>query len=303
MVFHIVDSDARIFMYSMEDKGCVVGHVLVGDSSYDYDVLEAGTSTPPNVPLASEVVDSLNNIGIKASESIVGIPEEYLYTGIDGMYAVYNIGSKVVAVDLFSKEAYLTADLKVDMPSTREYHNRRNITSGSNPEYSINSSDYYYLDMYAYSGYCGPASGVSIGRYYRDVVGYSSLYSNGMMYSDLYAHMYCSYYGGATMPSDYGPGFEAMTEDCGYYNFSHENDWNITGSDYWTMVSHIDSGWPTALCITSDWHWRAIKGYYWIGAPDNLHYIWCTNSDTGDSWEFLNWDALGWGLFTSCIED
>lgn len=106
-------------------------------------------------------------------------------------------------------------------------------------------------------------------------------------------------YFGATMPEDYGPGFVQMTQYCGYTNFSYANDWFVTGDDYWTVVSDINSGWPLGLCIGSEFHWRAIKGYVY----DGIHWIICTNSATMDDYEWKNWDALGLFLFTSCIKN
>jgi hypothetical protein len=207
---------------------------------------------------------------------------------VDGQYALYDIGNERVAVNLFSKEGILATDLKTALPAAKQSSDLKSfgIESGD----SILSSGYYYLNMSAYQyGYCGPASGVSIGRYYRDVRGCSSLPSDSSMYTVLYTTMDTYAYFGATPPGSYGPGFEEMTEVYDYDNFSYVNDAWVTQDDYWTVVSNIDSGWPIGLMLLGDWHWRAIKGYDYVTAPYDWYYVITTNSQNGANFEYLEW--------------
>lgn len=86
-----------------------------------------------------------------------------------------------------------------------------------------------------------------------------------------------------------------MTENSEgeYSNFYYGYNGAPDNDDYWTIVSDIDNGWPSGLCIFAEWHWRAIRGYYWNDAPwAECYDIVCTNSATNDSFEFLDWMDL-----------
>ena len=151
------------------------------------------------------------------------------------------------------------------------------------------SSGFKVLPLQYYQpggGACGPCSGVSIGRYYRDHRGYSNLYQDDDMYIVLYYYM--QVHGGAVYPPEnYGNGFVAMTRDGGYYNFSFTTDKWVTSGDYWTVVSNIDNGWPTGLCIyISDWHWRAVRGYLYFWGTN---YAICTDSRTKSDNHYVTW--------------
>jgi len=302
--YESVEGEVNAYMFAIAGEKGVVGHILVGGSQYSYDVLEAGTSAPFALPSQSEVQKAIESLGLQIDSAAIGKPVKLLYTGVDGYWALYEVQNQKVAINLIFKKAVPLSDLKPTIPSPDEYQAGKKETEASKSGSGILDSGYNYLSMYYWSGAgrtcCGPCSGVSIGAYYRDYRGYSSLYgTNSAMYDSLYYYMLTYLNGGATLPQDYGPGFITMTQACGYYNFSYANDWYVTGSDYWTVVNGIDSGYPTALLITSQMHWRAIKGYYWY--DPSYHYIYCTNSATSDSWEYLNWDSLGLGLFTSRI--
>jgi hypothetical protein len=301
-----LEGEVNAYMFGVAGQNGIVGHILVGSSLYNYDILEAGTSTPPAIPAPNVVLKAIGSLGLTIDKAAVGNPVKLLYTGVDGCYALYTIQNQKVAVNLVFKNAVLVSDLKISIPSPTEYQEGKKVT-GESKSASILSTGYKALSMYYWNspgrGWCGPCSGVSIGAYYRDYKGYSQLYSqNWQMYDYLYISMGTQGNGGATLPQDYGPGFLSMTQHCGYSNFTFANDWTVTHNDYWTVVSGIDSGWPTALLITSQMHWRAIKGYNY-NTTTNYYHITCTNSATNDSWEDLNWDALGSGLFTCRIKN
>ncbi len=304
--FHSLEGEVNTYLFSITGKSGVVGHILVGSALYDYNVLQAGAVAPPAIPAPNVVKAAVERLGFKVDKDKIGPPVDRLYTGVDGVYAVYQIDNQKVAVNLIYKNAVLVTNLKCSMPSPQEYQEAKKSTRESRLK-SILSSGFNYLPMSYWNGqgrgWCGPCSGVSIGAYYRGYQGYSSLLSpNETMYDYLYYSMHTYDYGGATMPWDYGPGFVDMAEYCGYNNFTYSNDWTVTHNDYWNVVSDIDSGWPTALCIGEEFHWRAIKGYSYDTDYD-YYYIICTNSQTSDSWEYLDWDNLGLGLFTCAIED
>jgi hypothetical protein len=177
---------------------------------------------------------------------------------------------------------------------------------------------------------CGPSSGVSIGRYYREEKGYSNLPADCDVYNDCYEPMYDALYEymdtdifGSTSDSNYGPGFVEMALHYGYDNFSYVYDGSVTADDYGVVVDAIDNGWPVALFAMgmlqgfrgvealpgSDdggkwpcevWHVIAIKGYsyysmfgphqYWPLTRD--HRIRCTDNYSGANNLTLDWDEL-----------
>jgi hypothetical protein len=187
-----------------------------------------------------------------------------------------------------------------------------------------------------YCNACGPCSGTSIGRYYREVKGYWSLPAYcetdnscyDLMYDELYDHMNTS--GSYTHPTicyGYGYGFVQMALERGYYNFRYVNDMTVTPDDYWDIVNAINNGWPVALNGNfknvneisgdlpggGDWpssygHYIAIKGYSY---QQSGSYTWnrrivCTDSYCWANELVLDWDNLianGLYLITITIKD
>ena len=298
-----VNGSVNSIMFAISDPKGIIGHVLVGSSQYNYDIFEAGGSVPPVIPTLNQIKEAIAPLKLTPSESATNQPLRFIYTGVGEFYALYNYQNTEVAINLESHKAVVTSDLKITLPDPKSYAQNKSNTSNSTASPLLSGSGFKWLTMYAYTGgWCGPCSGVSIGAYYRDIKGYTALFTNSVMYQYLYYSMGTSVNGGATMPYDYGPGFIAMTHACGYYNFSYVTDYVVTGSDYVpTVVNSINSNWPIALCVTSDWHWRAIRGYYYFD-PNN-HYIYCTDSATGQDALVMNWDSLGLGLFTVVIKN
>ncbi len=305
-VYYDLKGQPNAYMFAMENDGMVVGHIIVGSSAYGYPVFQAGESAPPSIPTADEVKSSIErDLGLKIAKESIGEPSCLLYLGIDKLYAIYEVEGQTIGVNLISERATLASNLKSYMPSPEEYKAAKKEAKGSKP-LSLRSSGYYWLVMEYYREgerkWCGPCSGVSIGRYYRTEhePSYDDLPSpDSYMYDWLRFEM-----GVPTTPGNYGPAFIAMTEDCsGHYdNFSYVNNYHLEDSDYWTVVDDIDSSWPLGLEITDEWHWRAIKGYSYNTDTDRYEVI-CTNSATPSDWERIDWLLLGWWDFTCCIKD
>jgi hypothetical protein len=259
---------------------------------------------PPSVPSVDAAIASIKTLGITIGNAGLGSSTNLVYTGVDGYYVIYNIQNQKVAVNLISKNACLFSDLNIYVTPT-QYQQNKNITTQSKSGFTplTGGSGYGYLPLFVYNSgptsWCGPCSGTSIGAYYRDYEGYTGLPDNLDMYNYLCNSMHLLF--GATSPGWYGKGFINMTNNYGYSNFSYANDYFVTGGDYWTVVSNIIAGYPTALEITSEFHWRAIKGFSY--GPGSLNYIICTNSENSDNWQYLNWDSMGWGLFTCEIQN
>ena len=321
-----LDGRPSAYMFAIENNGEVVGYIIVGSSAYSYPVFEAADCPPPSIPSANEVKSVLQrDLGLKVEE--IGKPTRLLYLGFDNLFAVYQAGGQEVAVNLVFDFAIPAASLTAAMPSPEEYKAKKKATgeaisdllessgysSLSLPEMGSNSLEMEYYRGCGSGGQghkcyaCGPCSGVSIGRYYREEEEYGNLPDDNPMYDRLYDSMGTNSNGG-TLPWNYGPGFVDMADDY-YDNFHYYNDWYPTHGEYENIVNWIDRGWPTALCAarfdddvfgTPGWppdggHCIAIKGYYyWQAIP--LYMIRCTDSYLPANNLYLDWDHMTIGL-------
>jgi len=341
------------YMFTIENAGEVVGYIIVGSLDYGYPVFEAADVPPPSIPSADKCKSILErDLGLKVGK--FGKPARVLYLGFDNLFAVYEAGQQEVAVNLKFDSAIPASNLKTAMPSPEDYKAAKKTTGEANPELS-GGGDYnllsrpsaganylqsmsYYTEGQKY--WCGPCSGTSIGRYYRDrnPIVYGNNYNllpddDEDMYDYLYDSMeadICEFFlpWGCVSPFTYGDGFIEMTEDPdngGYDNFIYIEDWLPSHDDYWNIVDAIDSGWPTAVCAVlfndelggdpqggSDWppdvpHWVAIKGYYYPYYSGGEYSIICTDSYCKANWLYLDWDNLTYVpppfLYTCTIRD
>lgn len=325
------------YMFTIENSGQVVGHIIVGSSAYGYPVFEAADCPPPSIPSADEVKSTLQrDLGLKVEE--ISNPSRLLYLGFDHLFAVYEAGGQEVTVNLVFDFAMSAANLKAAMPSPEEYKARKKATGEAiselleNSDYSslsLPESGYYRLTMSYYSTpgrrWCGPCSGVSIGRYYRDHKwpGYGDLPDNVDMYDYLYDSMEADKHGGVVYSWDYGPGFLDMTSHYGYNNFEYYGDYWPSHGDYENIVIYINNGWPTALAAAHwddeltgdppgdpDWpppggHWIAIRGYKFPYSGTVEYSIICTDSYTKSDWLYLDWDhmTIGFPPYSCTIRD
>lgn len=313
-VYYDLKGQPNAYMFAMENDGMVVGHIIVGSSAYGYPVFEAADDAPASIPSAHKVKSILErDLGLKAEK--VGEPTRLLYLGFDNLFATYEVDQQEVAVNQIFDFAIPASNLKTELPSPEAYKAAKRATREAKPKLLGNSGykSLWWMEHYADSetgrDWCGPCSGVSIGRHYRDHEGYDDL-----PYYDWNMYDWLSYYMGApgpVPPGAYGPAFVDMTQTFGYNNFSYDRDWYASHSDYWNRVDDIDNHWPIALeCPhfypTDDWdppggpHWIAIKGYYY----GSEYEIECTDSYRGRDSLWLDWDHIGWPpVFTVTIKD
>jgi hypothetical protein len=324
------------YMFAIENNGEVVGYIIVGSSAYGYPLLEASDVPPPSIPSADEVKSTLKK-DLALDVASIGRPTRLLYLGSDNLFAIYPAGQQEVAVDLKYDFAMPASNLAAidTMPSPEEYKANKEATDQARPEVmessilTAQSTLYNCLDMseyclwWCYGGYygcnpplyngqqvcwCGPSSGVSIGYYYKYTRGYSNLPSDCWMYRELFNDMKTDSTTGVTSIYNYGPGFIKMAQDHGYYNFWYYYYVFPPLNYYWTIVSYINSGWPTAMCATvfyedvtvppvANWppkksHFVVIKGYQspYVGYQ---HVVICTDSYSPSNWLYLNWDYAG----------
>ncbi|MEW6141893.1 MAG: cohesin domain-containing protein [Chloroflexota bacterium] len=307
-------------LFSVLDKGRVVGHMLLGSSAYGYAIIEAGESELSGTPDPVTAKNAIQKLGLKALDADVIGPQRILFTGIDGVWGLYVAEDKSVAVNLYSGRAKLAGDIKVTAPSPDQYRQKIMTIRSSMPSSATSKTaalssvptgtppqgDNALCSMQYYSsygrGWCGPCSGVSIGRYYRDERRFSGLYgSDDLMYDRLYYLMNTWFWSGVTWPWDYGPGFVAMTNECGYQNATSELNTGISPDEYWPIIAEIDRGFPSAICIWfQEAHWIAMKGYWYDSAGDTyLGYF--TDSYSSEDWRILNWGYFGLDDFSVFI--
>jgi hypothetical protein len=164
---------------------------------------------------------------------------------------------------------------------------------------------YNWLEMNYYCGsgedgcWCGPSSGVSIGRFYRAERGYSNLpkleicdehgFESNWCYEPMYdaLHEYMDTAPtGYTSPSNYGPGFVEMALHYEYDNFSYvhygpDSEEGPVDEDFFmdVIVEAIDNGWPVALFAMGP-----LDGFEGVEA--------LPGSDANDNWPATNWHVI-----------
>ncbi|MBN1161657.1 MAG: hypothetical protein JXA17_06910, partial [Dehalococcoidales bacterium] len=207
-----LDGDVNAYMFTIAgDKG-IVGYILVGSSQYDYAIFEAGSVKPPARPSIDEACLAIEALGISTEGANLIKPVKLLYLGLDNQYALYNVNGQQVAVNLVFKNADSLSNLEPTLPSPSEYHEMIQQTSKrATRDLSGADSDlltmYYYNDAGTNRVWCGPCSGVSILRYFRDYEGYSDLSGTDYVLYDLcYIYMDCASHNSSTLCTDYGDG-------------------------------------------------------------------------------------------------
>lgn len=306
-----INGRPNAFMFSVKASN-FTGHMIIGNSGYRYSVFEVGATPPPTIP---DVYTAKTVINKDLNTAIANIPNpsRLLYVGFHNIFAVYDLPDKV-GINLYSTYAINVSKLKPSIPSPQEYFISQQKTEKAKPLTLL--SEYYTLTMWAYQigeAWCGPSASTSIGQYYKYIKGYSNLTTTSSMYGeflDLSDE-------GVIWETEFGPFFLEVANNHGYSNFSHANDWIPTSGDYWNRVSDIDNGWPIGLEAddfkddlggNGTWppdsaHWVAIKGYEY---PSHgvQHAIICTDSFSGDSWLWLDWDNITYTtMFTCTIKD
>jgi|GEM_PF-1413655 len=301
------------YMFAISKDNIVVGHVLVGSSLYNYDIFEGGDSAPPTIPTNSNIVISVQkSLGIDVIEKSVGNPISLLYLGIDQLYGLYNINGELIGINLEYGDAVKLSAMKSGLTSPVEYKNNQSEANSALASEALTVSSMYtsnFLIMGYYSEqpnqiWCGPCSAVSIGHYFKYYCAtgrsYPNLPSDENMYDVFYYEMSAAPW---VLPALYGPGWVYTAQTYGYNNFRAHWYTQVGSSHYFNhIVPDIDMGWPHALCCyPQSAHWRAIKGYDY---SSGTNFIICTNSETSDSWDTINWDSLPSSLHdTVCIHD
>ncbi|MFO8102229.1 MAG: hypothetical protein R6U37_08745 [Dehalococcoidia bacterium] len=303
ITFNNLEGQPNAYLLSIRNEKGVAGYILVGGTKSNFAVIKVSDGNIPEIPTPVEFTALLQQaFPSKSKLTNIEKPIEYLCLGVDSLYAVYQIDKQELALNLINLEITRRESLTNKLPSLDSL---APDASGSELQAGKLSWVYESLAMshYCSSGrcWCGPSSGVSIGRYYREVKGFSNLPSDNNMYDDLYDTMGCydpwwvPGNGHLVWPSSYGPGFVEMAENYhpnDYWSYNHIT--HVDSSDYQNfVVSYIDNEWPLGLvCYGFNWeeeHWRAIRGYLY---NEEDRYVICTDSREHADIQYLNWGAL-----------
>lgn len=298
LTFYDLNGEINSYLFGIKKNKEIIGHVLIGSSEYGYAIFNAGSALPLRIPDSTQIKVSLEDNGLKINQQADLDNPRLLHLGVDQFFAMYGKDSEGVAIDLNTYKAFRTVDLQNNMLSADEYKESQDKILQAMPT----STRAFYervLSMHVVcspppgeDGWCGPCSASSIGEFYRDVYGYSSLPGDTAMFTDLMDGMGGP---GPVVGSAYGPGFLAMTQGSGYYNFSYYNDFWLSESDYWSVVSDIDSNWPSGLLkYFTDFHWRAIRGYAYN--TSGTYHVIVTDSATGENAALYNWSYFSGGV-------
>ncbi|MFO8011505.1 MAG: hypothetical protein R6U89_11990 [Dehalococcoidia bacterium] len=317
-VFSDLNGKVNAYLFALEHQNEVVGHVIVRRSSYGYIVSKAGKAAPSSIPTSYEAKSILDEqLGTKLDERNVEKPADLVYLGVDRLYAIYEIEGKRAVIDLTTRQCVDESALKKYSPLPSR-DNVRQALDNISPLRSLPTLSYLPMLYWCGSGedmcWCGPSSGVSIMRYYREYCGYSAFPSSDTtMYLELMDDMdtYTSgSWEGVTWPWEYDDGIRIFGDRYGYdFNTRVYYPSEIgypSGSGIGLMITfymnvcqdlyydHI----PYALChVGSDpvnpgeteRHWRAIKGYYHpSGTGDDMYFIF-TDSREHDDWQVVWW--------------
>lgn len=303
--YHDLGDQVNVYVFEINKANKALGHMIIGNSAYDYGMLEAGTALPPTVPETEEVQKALErDLGIQVRKEAMGKPR-LVYLGYECYFAMYQVDGQPVLFNMRLERAErVSADLKVHLASPEQYKadkaRKRDDVSAQAALAASRILDVpirYMADgciptELRNNNNCAPTSGAMIVGFYKNTRGYANFDSWCADHNRLYNTMGTN--GGiigGTYPWNIGPGWTAYASEKGYsfgttYYGPSLEDWNL-------LKSYIDASQPVIVMFWggspyTNWHACAIKGY---------------NSDPqriviNDPWGFettLDWAAhYGW---------
>ncbi|MCL0060177.1 hypothetical protein M1O20_06860, partial [Dehalococcoidia bacterium] len=316
--FHNPRGEVIAYMFAIENNGKTVGRVLVGSSAYGFPIFEAADRPPFSIPPAGEATTLLRKEhGLQIAQETLGQPKLLLLNILRGFYAVWEVEGRVAGINLATGCSFVEPDLRMlptAMPCPVEYRAAR---AGS--KQSLLMSPYWEPHvkktwrtirdadrMVAWGNellgagvrkvWCGPASGVSIGMWQREVEGNWRLDADPLkMFEGLQREMRTlSFPYGWTLPWHYGPGFVSYAADRGEEHFTYSR---YSGRRiWWDVIRAITANDPLGLCGWMDIdgkdkaHWVAVKGWHWSTAHGRRVLV--TDSYCESDNRELCWDAL-----------
>ena len=285
------------YLFNIYKAGKVLGKIVVGNSLYNYNVLEANDGNPITMPSDADAKTVLNSkLGLAAG--IVNKPKLY-YLGVNQFYAIYSIGNKQAGLDVRTKIPYLLSELKSGIATPEQY--KKSQASSNSLAIRLLNSNYLQVPIrnmadtciptsYRNNNNCGPTSGAMIAEFWRLYC--PSLPNWCTDHNELYVTMQCNTWGGpGVLPANFASGFVQYASNHGY---SFSSSVTLANDSYSDIQNQIDAGHPLGVMFTingetPNLHWNALRGY---NINNGVHQIY-TNDAWGSS-GYVNWDSVGW---------
>ena len=258
------------YMFSILKDDEYLGYIIMGNSSYNFDMLEAVSGAP----LPSISAKEAKAIVANAGKQLDNVQPKLVYLGYRQLYSVYSSGNSQLAIDMNLKNLVDINALTSSLATPQQYQqNRINLMGSlvqSNTAYNIlvvpleNGAN-------APSGYnsndCGPTTGAMISEWWQGDY-YTNLPSWTEDEQELYGYMDTNRWGlegsfPGTSPTHFGPGFVQYASIHNYPSFS--SDWCLN-RDFSVIQTEINSSRPMGVMFSyynyyAYWHWCVVTGY------------------------------------------
>ncbi len=274
--YHDLQGSVIGYMFTISKKGKTLGYIMVGNSQYNYDVLEAAETIPPSSPNEEEIKSIISS----------DLQSEYLnepmlvYLGYNRYYAIYEIGEQKIGVNLRSKD-YMEYDKLETSLATSEQYKAYYINRPNNTK----DVDWVELDVIQRNmgdvpdcdNNCGPTTAAMISDWWKQFYDFDYLPTWYNDHDELYEEMYCNNWGPfgllpGTSPTHFGPGFLEYASNHGYDNL--QTDWCLN-RDYSIIQAEINASRPMGVVFSynldyTNWHWCCVKGFDTRGEVDYI---------------------------------
>jgi hypothetical protein len=283
------------YLFSIMKDGQYLGYIVVGNSSYNFDMLEAVSGAP----LPSISAKEAQAIFAAAGEQVGNLQPQLVYLGYRQFYSVYNTGNNQVAIDMTSNSLIDISVLTSSLATPQQYQqNYVNIMSSLDQSVQPDSTYSNPLpvplenDQNApNSKCCGPTAGAMISEYWHSQywLDYFPAWTQDEV--ELYSTMDCNNWfplNQGTAPWNFGPGFVQYATNNGDLGFS--SDWCLNRS-FSAIQTQINSGCPMGVMFSywpgeyANWHWCVVTGY------DSSGDI-IMNDPDGGNYSSTNWAAI-----------
>jgi len=302
-IFQNLSGENIAYMYNVVRKGQPLGFIVVGNTAYGYNVLEATVSPLPlSIPSISQAKTQIaKDLQISIEEKDVENPR-LVYLGYGSYYAIYTIKGNSIAFDLRTRHALPISDLKNHIVAPEQYkHQKGDVQLSATEKLSLlvpvrNMNDPLIPDDMQNNNNCGPTSAAMIAEYYKIYRGYSRFDNWPNDHNRLYVLMKCNNWGGpGVAPWNAGPGFVNYASEKGY---SFSTSYNgASYNDFSNIKISIQSNQPLMVLFWwgapyESWHYCAVKGYFIYNTSKQI----IVNDPRGYT-AYVDWDA-NWAYVT-----
>jgi len=295
--YHDLQGNVISYVFGVAKDGKSIGYLVVGNSCYNYNVIEAAETTPPIIPNEDEAKGIIES-SLEIKDYIINDPMP-VYLGYNLFYAIYDYGEQRIGINLRSKDLTKYSELESCLTSPEDYK----ATYAKKQDDSTKDDPYDYVilgvikrdmhDIPDTDDNCGPTTGAMITWWWETVYSLSNLPNWDDDHEELYDLMDCNdwfpWYEGVP-PWMFGPGIEQCADDHGYDDFVE--DWCVNRG-YDKIQDEILDLRPMGVMFSytssyTCWHWCCVKGYDTRGETD---YI-VMNDPDGAYESTVDWDAV-----------